>query len=192
MFLLFIVVILWGLSWYAITLQLDDIHPLVSIAWRFFTASIALAGFLFIRHTLKRPSRSEALRILALALCLFCFNFVCFYFATGYLSSGLISVVFAMAVFITVLNQWVWSRIVPAKKTILGAVFGVSGIALLFAPSILENLSAGNNATLIGLGLSLLGTWFFSIGNLVSASLSRTVHLPRANLSRYPGRTTPT
>ena len=176
--LLLIVVIFWGLSWYAIALQLGDIHPLVSVAWRFFIAGIALGGILFVRNTLSLPKRSELPRVVALSLCLFCFNFLSFYFATGYLTTGLISVVFAMAVFITVLNQWIWARIVPDKKTLYGAAFGVSGITLLFAPSIASNLSTGGNSTLIGLGLSVLGTWLFSVGNLVSASLSTTVHLP--------------
>ena len=178
MFLLFIVVFVWGLSWYAIALQLGEVHPLVSVSWRFFIASIVLGAFLFARNRLSLPKLSQLPRIIALALFLFCFNFVSFYFATGYLTSGVISVVFAMAVFITVLNQWLWARIVPEKKTLLGAMFGVSGIALLFMPSIVDNFNTGNNATLIGLSLSLLGTWLFSVGNLVSASLSKTTHLP--------------
>ena len=178
MFLLLIVVVFWGLSWYAIALQLGEVHPLVSISWRFFIAGIVLGTFLLLRNTLALPKPSELPRVFALALCLFSFNFVSFYFATGYLVTGLISVVFAMAVFITVLNQWVWARIVPTKNTLVGATFGVIGIALLFAPSIINNSSTGTIATLIGLGLSLVGTWFFSVGNLVSASLSQTTHIP--------------
>lgn len=178
MFLLFIVVLFWGLSWYAIVLQLGDVHPLVSVSWRFLIAGIVLCVYLITRKQLFLPKSKDLPRILALGLSLFCFNFISFYFATGYLTSGLISVVFAMAVFITVLNQWIWARIVPEGKTLVGAGFGVIGIALLFAPSIADNLGSGNNNILMGLGLSLLGTWFFSIGNLASASLSRTAHLP--------------
>jgi len=179
MFLLLIVVFFWGLSWYAIALQLGDIHPLVSIAWRFFIAGAVLCAWLLVRDEFKWPKRTEVVRVCALGLFLFCANFTSFYFATGYITSGLISVVFASAVFITVLNQWVWARVVPARKTLVGAVFGITGIALLFAPSIQTNLSAGNSGPLIGLALSILGTWFFSVGNLVSASLSSArAHLP--------------
>jgi len=180
MFLLLVVVLVWGFSWYAITLQLGVVHPMVSISWRFFIAGVVLLVWLKVKGQFITPRIADAPRILALSVLLFCFNFSCFYFATGFVTSGLISVVFAAAVFITVANQWVWRRIVPEKKTIVGALFGLSGITLLFAPSIVENLSDGNLNTLLGLALSFLGTWFFSIGNLVSASLSRTTHLPSA------------
>lgn len=178
MFLLLIVVFVWGFSWYAIALQIGVVHPMVSISWRFLLAGLVLLVWLKLKGQFIAPKLSDAPRVLALSVLLFCFNFTCFYFATGFVTSGLVSVVFAAAVFITVANQWVWRRIVPEKKTIIGAVFGLSGIALLFAPSIAENLAEGNLNTLLGLGLSVLGTWFFSLGNLVSASLSRTTHLP--------------
>ena len=57
---------------------------------------------------------------------------------------------------------------------------GVAGIALVFAPSILAADARTGTDTAIGLGLALLGTWLFSNGNLVSASLSRETHLPSA------------
>lgn len=178
MFLLFIVVLVWGFSWYAITLQLGIVHPMVSISWRFFIAGVVLLVWLKITGKFVFPSRRDLPRVLALSVLLFCFNFTCFYFATSFITSGLVSVVFAAAVFITVFNQWVWRRIVPEKKTLVGALFGLTGIILLFAPSIADNLQSGELHTVMGLALSFLGTWFFSVGNLVSASLSRTTHLP--------------
>jgi len=176
--LLFIVVISWGLSWYAIALQLGEVHPVVSVAWRFFIAAIILYAWLKYRRQFKPPQRSNYPIIAVLGLCLFCANFISFYFATSYVTSGLISVVFAAAVFMTVLNQWIWARKTPAARTIVGAVFGVSGIALLFGPSIASNAAISQNDALLGLALAILGTWFFSAGNLVSASLSTREHLP--------------
>lgn len=177
MFLLLVVVLVWGVSWFAITLQLGTVHPMVSISWRFFIAGVALLLWLKLKGKFIAPKFSDMPRVIALSVFLFCLNFTCFYFATGFVTSGLISVVFAAAVFITVLNQWVWRRILPEKKTLLGAMFGVAGIALLFAPSVADNLRSGQSTVLLGLALSVLGTWFFSIGNLISASLSRTTHL---------------
>jgi len=177
-YLLFIVVISWGVSWYAIALQIGDVHPVVSIAWRFFIAAIVLFAWLTYRRQFKPPQASNYPTIALLGLCLFCANFISFYFATSYVTSGLISVVFAAAVFMTMLNQWVWAKKTPATKTIIGAMFGVSGIALLFGPSIALNATLGHNEALLGLLLSILGTWCFSVGNLVSASLSTREHLP--------------
>jgi len=177
-YLLVIVVVFWGLSWYAITLQLGEVHPVVSVAWRFFIAAIVLFVWLKYRGEFKPPQRRNYPILALLGLCLFCANFISFYFATGYVTSGLISVVFAAAVFMTVLNQWVWARKTPAARTIVGAVFGVGGIALLFGPSIASSATLDQNGALIGLALSILGTWFFSVGNIVSATLSTREHLP--------------
>ena len=134
MFLLGVVVLFWGLSWYAIALQVGDIHPVVSIAWRFGIAGIVLCIWLKMRGTLQLPTRDQWPLLCALSVCLFCANFISFYFASGYITSGLISIVFAAA--------------------------------------------ADQHNTIIGLSLSVLGTWFFSVGNLVSAALSMHAHTP--------------
>ena len=178
MILLAIVVLFWGLSWYAIALQIGDVHPLVSIAWRFFIASVVLWGWLKLRGEFKPPQHKVWLQVVLLGVFLFSCNFISFYFATGFVTSGLISMVFAAAVFFTVINQWVWASVVPDRKTVIGAVLGFSGIAMLFMPSISSTLNTGQYDVLIGLGLSILGTWLFSIGNLVSASISNQMHLP--------------
>jgi len=180
MALLAIVVLFWGLSWYAIALQLGDVHALVSIAWRFGIAGIVLVGYLAARQQLIFPTRDAWARTALLGLCLFGLNFICFYHATAYVASGLVSIVFAMAVFMNAANQWLWHRVVPDQRALYGGVLGVAGIALLFAPSIVSATETDGNATALGLGLCVLGTWFFSSGNLVSASLSKDTHLPSA------------
>ena len=178
MFLLGTVVLFWGLSWYAITLQLGDVHPVVSIAWRFGIAGVVLCAWLKRRGEYQTPTRGQLPLLLALSVCLFCANFISFYFASGYITSGLISIVFAAAVFITVFNQWVYAGIKPVPRTLIGAAFGVTGIATLFAPSLFSTVVADQYNTIIGLSLSVLGTWFFSVGNLVSAALSKRAHTP--------------
>ena len=178
MFLLGIVVFFWGLSWYAITLQVGDIHPVVSIAWRFGIAGIVLCAWLQMRREFQPPTRSQIPLLCLLSVCLFCANFISFYYASGYITSGLVSIVFAAAVFITVFNQWVWAGIKPMPRTLIGAAFGFTGIATLFAPSLFSTVAANQHNTAIGLSLSVLGTWFFSVGNLVSAALSKEAHTP--------------
>jgi len=178
MFLLAVVVLFWGFSWYAIALQLGDVHPVVSVAWRFFIGGVVLSAWLLLRKKFQAPKQELWLALCVMSACLFCANFITFYFASGYITSGLVSVVFAAAVFMTVLNQWVWARITPQARTVIGAVFGVSGIAVLFSPSLFSTGTADQQNTFIGLALSVLGTWFFSVGNIVSGSLSQRTHTP--------------
>jgi len=178
MFLLAIVVLFWGFSWYAIALQVGDVHPVVSVAWRFAIAGVLLCAWLKLQGKYRPPTRAQLPLLLALSVCLFCANFISFYFASQYITSGLISIVFAAAVFITVFNQWVWAGIKPQARTLVGAAFGVTGIATLFAPSIFSTVATDQHNTIIGLSLCVLGTWIFSVGNLVSAALSKQAHTP--------------
>lgn len=186
---LIIVVLAWGFSWYAIRLQVGDVAPIVSVGWRFLIAGLLLLAWLLIRGKFQLPLQQYRVKLVFLGTFLFGANFISFYYAAPHLPSGLISIVFAMAVFVVSLNEWVWRRKKPEAKTIVGALFGVTGLALLFGPSILfeQNLSnqgqssiTGVATPLLGLALSILGTWFFSVGNLISQSIPREVHMPSA------------
>ena len=96
---------------------------------------------------------------------LFGANFISFYYAAPHLPSGLISVIFAMAVFVVSINEWVWRRKRPERKTMIGALFGVSGLLLLFGPTVIgdQNLNGKSHGAipLLGLALSILGPGFF-------------------------------
>ena len=184
MLLLLIVVLFWGSSWYAIALQVGDVPVTTSIAWRFGVAGIALYAWLASRGELAAVPRRLWPRVALLGACLFSANYLAFYHATAHLASGLVAVVFATAGFVNVANQALWHRARPSARTLAGAGMGVGGIALTFVPSILAGDGGVGGAVgpgvVAGLGLSLLGTWLFSNGNLVSASLSREAHLPSA------------
>ena len=180
MSLLAIVVFLWGLSWYAIALQTGEVPAETSIAWRFGIAGLVLYAWLVLRGRLVAIPARLWPRIALLGVFLFSANFLCFYHATARVESGLVSVVFAMAVFLNVANLALWHRVRPSRRTLAGAAMGSGGIALVFAPTILAAAPGRAADVAVGLGLSLLGTWLFSNGNLVSASLSRETHLPSA------------
>ncbi len=179
---LFVVVIAWGLSWYAIRLQVGEVAPVVSVGWRFLIAGIALLLWLTLRSKFEFPARSCWPKIAGLGVFLFGANFVSFYYAAPHLPSGLISVIFAMAVFVVAINEWVWRRKKPDAKTMVGAMFGITGLLLLFGPAVIgdpnQNQSSQGAIPLLGLALSILGTWFFSIGNLITQSLPKDLHMP--------------
>lgn len=179
---LFIVVIAWGLSWYAITLQVGDVAPVVSVGWRFLIAGITLLLWLTLRGRFKLPQRKAWPGMAGLGAFLFGANFVSFYYAAPHLPSGLISVIFAMAVFVVSLNEWIWRRKRPESKTMFGAMFGITGLLLLFGPAIIGDQAASATTQgaipLLGLAFSILGTWFFSVGNLVTQSLPKDSHMP--------------
>ncbi len=172
--LLFVVVISWGFSWYAIELQLGPVPPLVSIFYRFVLAAAMLIAFLAATGRLRPiPWRRHGL-LLALGFCLFSMNFFCFYLAAEFLPSGLLSVVFATAAIMGAFNQRLFFGTALSGRILLGALCGVAGLTLLSWNSIVE---AGPDLPWLFVALPFAGTYLFSLGNVLSARLSRDYEL---------------
>lgn len=160
-------VLIWGSTWLAIAYQLGDTPVIVSVAWRFALASIVLFAVLIFRNALPRLSVNNHKVAALLALCLFSNNFLCFYSATEYLPSGLNAVVFSLAPILNAFNLWVLDKRRPSSIFLQGALMGFVGVVLLFTSQFMSAEMDWN--ILHGLMLSLLGTYFFSMGNMVSA-----------------------
>lgn len=158
-------VLIWGTTWYAIALQVGPVPVLVSVFYRFAAAGVLFLALLAFTGRLTLPDRRHRPWIVAQALCLFSFNFVCFYHATSTIPSGLVSVIFSLA---TIFNAG-FARVFFGERitgrVVLAGALGVAGLALLFGPEIDP---AGGAGTLRGIGLAVLGTLFFSLGNMVS------------------------
>ncbi|KPF47416.1 DMT family transporter [Rhizobium sp. AAP43] len=158
-------VLIWGTTWIAIALQIGPVPVLVSVFYRFATAALIFLVVLVVMGRLKVPPLRQQPFILAQALCLFCCNFLCFYHAASYVPSGLISVVFSLATIYNAVNARIFfgDRISP--RTLLAAALGATGLVLLFGMDILVSM---NPDSWKGIGLSALGTLFFSLGNMAS------------------------
>lgn len=162
-----LVVVIWGTTWIAITLQQQsEISTTVAVFWRFFISAIVLFAFVVMSRKLQKLATHDHLFCLLQACCIFGFNFVCFYYAVQYISSGLEAVIFSMAVIFNTINakvffaQHISSRFYPA------ALFGVFGIIALFWHDVM-GITLNSN-TLMGIGLCILGTYGFSLGNMIS------------------------
>lgn len=162
-----LVVVIWGTTWIAISLQQQSgISASVAVFWRFFISAMVLFVFVALSRKLQKLAGKDHLFCMLQACCIFGFNFVCFYYAVQYISSGLEAVIFSMAVIFNTINarlffsQQVSSRFYPA------ALLGVLGIIALFWYDVVGTTL--NSNTLIGIGLCILGTYGFSLGNMIS------------------------
>jgi len=100
-------------------------------------------------------------------LFLFSSNYLVFYWATGLLTSGIVALMFSTVILMNIVNGAIFMRLAVSGRVILGACFGIAGIALIFWA---ELGAVDNNAdTWRGLWMCLLATWFASIGNIISA-----------------------
>lgn len=161
------VVLMWGSTWYAIALQITTVSPVVSLAYRFaIAAPIMFIWVVWRGETLRFPLR-EHLTFLLLGMFLFCCNFIGVYYAAQSITSGLLAVIFSTAAIMNIINAALWLKVPVQLRHIIGGALGISGIALIFKPefSTIEN----SGTVLAGLGLALIGTWCFSIANIISA-----------------------
>lgn len=160
------VALAWGLTWYAIRLQLGATPDMVSIFWRFLLSAVLLWPVLLACGGIRRVRARQHRWFALMGLCLFSGNFLMIYGSEHDVPSGLVSVVFCMSTVFNAFNLWVFEGVRPARRVLLGSALGVAGVALLFADQIFQ--VAGGAHTLRGVGLALGGTYAFSLGNLAS------------------------
>lgn len=161
-----LVVVIWGTTWIAIFLQQGPVSAPVSIFWRFAVASVTMLAILLVTRRLRPLALRDHLFCVLQGCCVFCFNFWCFYTAAAHINTGLESVIFSMAVLFNAINGFIFFRQQPPARFWLAAALGLAGIITLFWDDLLSN---GLNASLLwGIGLSALGTYGFSLGNMLS------------------------
>lgn len=164
-------VLIWGSTWYAIKMQLGTVDPDLSVAYRFIAASTVLIAFCLATGRSLRFAPRHHLFIAAQGLFLFCLNYWLFYYATFELTTGVVAVVFSLIMLMNILNGAVLfgTRVDPR---VLGAAgLGVIGLILVFWDDLASlDLTSG---PMVGLGLSIVATYFASLGNMASLRNTR-------------------
>ena len=165
-FILFgITLFCWSPTWYVIKFQLGYVDPLVSVFYRFLTASILIFIYLLIKKKNLIFSINHHIWFLFFGVCLYSINYVFFYLSNTYLISAFPAVVFSTVVIMNILGETFYFKKKPSIKTLIGATIGMFGIIIIFNDEIFNfNL---NNGAHIGLLLALLGTFSASTGNMV-------------------------
>ena len=180
--LYFVVLLAWGSSWFAISFQLGDVAPQVSIVWRFLLASIILFIWCYFRGLkLSFPWRDH-LSWLLLGFFLFCVNYICAYFGTFYLASGLVCLIFSTLTLFTVFNGFVFFKKPIRLPILIGAVVGIAGLSVIFSNEISSTDWSVESGVVKGFLWMLLATFFASIGMLLSGQFqARKMPLVQSN-----------
>ncbi|MBP54349.1 MAG: EamA family transporter [Marinobacter sp.] len=165
-------VLIWGLTWTAIRLQVESAPVDVSVFYRFLMASVvALVVLALLRRPQKLTLKQHGWLVLQ-GLTLYSVNFLLIYRAAESMTSGLLAVVFSLAALFNALNGWLWLRLKPTARLYPAVALGVTGVALLFW----HDLQLGN-ATSTSILFAAAGTFWFSMGNLVSIKV-RLAQIP--------------
>lgn len=162
---------IWGSTWLAITFQLGEVAPEVSLVYRFaLAAALIAAGCVAAGRSLRFSRRTHGLLAVQGAL-MFGLNYIAVYRAELYVASGLVAVLFSTMVFMSLVGVRIVFGTPITRRAIVGASLGVGGVVLLFLPEILAAQGGGNAATGIALGLG--SAFIATLGNLVTMKMQR-------------------
>ncbi len=91
--------LIWGTTFFAITLQFGAVDPLVSVFYRFALAAIVLFGWLGLRRESIGLDGRQHLAALGIGVTNFAANYPLVYFAEERLTSAVVAVAFASMAF---------------------------------------------------------------------------------------------
>lgn len=165
-------VLIWGTTWYAITMQLGVVAPEVSLVYRFGLAALTLAVIARLRGRQIKLRRADHGFAMLQGLTMFGLNYVLVYYATGYISSGLVAVLFTTLTFMNLINERLLFGLRIDWRVALASALGLAGIATIFLPEV-ASLRASSDR-LIGLLIVLAGTYVASLGNMVAIRNTRS------------------
>ncbi|MDX1552293.1 MAG: DMT family transporter [Marinobacter sp.] len=156
-------VLIWGLTWTAIRLQVESAPVDISVFYRFLLASVVTLVVLVGLRRLQKLNLKQHGWLVLQGLTLYSVNFLLIYRAAEAMTSGLLAVVFSLAALFNAVNGWLWLGLRPTARLYPAVALGISGVALLFW----HDLQLGN-ATGASILFAIAGTFWFSMGNLVS------------------------
>jgi drug/metabolite transporter (DMT)-like permease len=166
-FLLYgVTVLIWGGSWYAIRLQTGVVSVDLAIAYRFIVAAVILIGYCLATGRRLRYGLRDHLFMAAQGVSLFSLNYMLFYRASFDMPSGLMAVCFSTILLMNIANGALFFRSKVRPGVILGAIFGLAGLTLVYWPEVASFGLTG--AAVTGLWLSIAATYSASLGNMVS------------------------
>lgn len=154
----------WGTTWFAITLQLGSVDPVISIIYRFAIAAALLFAWCALRREQIALDRAQHMAAFGVGVFTFLLNYVLVYWAEERVASAVVAVLFAaLAFFNLIAFRLAFGQRAPALAW--GAAWlGILGVALLSW----EELTSARmgEAALIGLGLTLAAVLSSAAGNI--------------------------
>lgn len=166
--------LIWGTTWFAITLQLGPVDPVVSIVWRFGLASLTLFGFCAATRRPLRLTRAQHLAALGQGACAFAVSYAFVYAAEVKVASAVVAVIFAALAFVNLILFRTISGVRASGAAWVGALLGVVGVGVLSAGQ-LSAAGAGIDPgtgvifALIAVMASAFGNWFAWKGQTAGA-----------------------
>ncbi|MDB4076614.1 DMT family transporter [Porticoccaceae bacterium] len=167
-------VMIWGSTWIAITFQLGEVDPLISVIYRMALASALLFGWCKWRGIPLALKPGNHRFMVAQGVSLFGINYWMIYWSETFLPSGIIAVLFSLIVFFNIINARIFLKRRIDIKTVVGGIIGLSGICMLFYPELTKFESESNSGAIKGALFALAAVFTASLGNIVATRNGNT------------------
>ena len=156
------VYVIWGSTYLAIAIAVEDLPPLLAVSTRFVVAGALLAGWLaWRRRPALRITRRELGAAAIVGVLLPGANAVLF-FAERDVPTGLASLIIAsVPLWVVLLRLLAKERL--SRSAVLGVLAGFLGVAVLLRPS--------GGATAVGLALCVVSSLMWATGSFLSGRL---------------------
>ena len=155
--------LIWGTTWFAITLQLGTVDPVASVVWRFGLAAIVLFVGCMVTGRDIRLNRAQHLAALGQGVFVFAVSYAFVYASEQRVASAIVAVIFAALAFLNLVLFRVVAGQKAARMAWAGACLGLLGVGVLSASEIIgANLGT---AALIGIGFAIIAVTSSTIGN---------------------------
>jgi drug/metabolite transporter (DMT)-like permease len=161
----FAIYFLWGTTFLAIRIAVQEVPPLFAAGTRFFVAGAVLYGFMRFRGA-HRPTASQWRSLTILALLMFVAEYGLLFWAQKYVPSGIASVFEATLPLITMaLEVWIFRR-QPYHWPLLAAILlGFCGVGLLLVHNAEQSFGVLPSVAI------LAGATAWSLGSVLNRSL---------------------
>jgi drug/metabolite transporter (DMT)-like permease len=166
----FAIYFLWGTTFLAIRIAVEELPPLFAAGARFLIAGVVLLGFMLLKGE-TRPSARQWRNLLVLCLLMFVAEYGPLFWAEKYVPSGIVSVLAATIPIITLVLEMLVLRKQTWNFRLAGAtVLGFAGVGVLLLPG------GQQHFPLVPCLAILCGCTTWSLGSV----LSRSMDLPKA------------
>lgn len=187
-FLYTIVLFLWSSTWLAIKFQvLAGVPPLWSVAYRFGIAAIIFFAWAWVKRFKLTYSWHQHGWFLLNGIVFFSFSYTFFYWASLHLISGITAVISASIQIMNTFNSKFFLSKKPLWSNLVAGFIGLCGLIVLFWGEIWQAFHTKQNllAILMGFGICLAGTFFASLGNIISTHINQQQKVPMLSLIAY-------
>jgi drug/metabolite transporter (DMT)-like permease len=166
----FAIYVLWGTTFLAIRIAVEEMPPLFAAGARFFTAGVVLYGFMRLRGN-EKPTAIQWRNLAIMGLLMFVAEYGPLFWAEKYVPSGVVSVLAATLPIITLVLEMIVLRQQQIRPMVVAAtLLGFAGVTVLLLPNGTQHFG------LLPCVAILAGGTTWSLGSV----LTRSMDLPKS------------